>query len=63
MCSFGLNWAHIAPKRDFYPSCHKMSKKLSDSWNIRLDNFGPNWISYSYLKRNFLGKLTDITLV
>ena len=45
--------------------CHKISKKFSksESWNIRLDNFGQNQINYSYLEENFLGKLINITLV
>ena len=58
-----IKWVHIAPKGDFCPSCHKISKKFSESWNIKLDNFGLNRISYSCLEGNFLGKLTDITLV
>ena len=44
---------------------HKISKQFSESesWNIRLYNFRPNWINYPYLERNFLGKLTKITMV
>ena len=35
----------------------------SESWNVRLDNFDRNWVNCPCLEGNFLGKLTNITLV
>ena len=48
------------------PKCFKKKKKLCDRpWDIRLNNFGPNWAQILLLpeKRIFGGKLTNTTIV
>ena len=60
----GQTGSILLQKEIFAPTHHKISKMLSESelLNIKLDNFGPNWINYSCLEGNFLGKLTDLNI-